>query len=101
MNDPIDSSVASALEQFGAELEAIFIGPPPTRATPPDRETKETTAQARPEPPPQPRDPVPASLGTVETELADILMKEGIVVRGIDVARVVAVATGREVTWAA
>ena len=101
MNDPIDSSVASALEQFGAELEAIFIGPPPTRVTPPDRGTKEQTAQARPEPPPPPPDPVPSTLGTLETELADILMQEGIVVRGIDVARVVAVATGREVTWAA
>jgi hypothetical protein len=46
-------------------------------------------------------EPVPATLGTVETELANVLMQEGIVVRGIDVARVVAVATGREVTWAA
>ena len=101
MHDPIDSSVATALEQFGAELEAIFIGPPPTRVTPPDRGTKEKTAQARPEPPPPPPDPVPSTLGTLETELADILMQEGIVVRGIDVARVVAVATGREVTWAA
>ena len=47
------------------------------------------------------REPPPLTLGTVESELASVLMAEGIVVRGIDVARVVAVATGREVTWAA
>ena len=102
MDDPIDSRVASALEQFGAELEAIFIGPPPAKpAAPPNGECEGSdlireAAQpaAKPEPPVQ-------TLGIVETELADVLMQEGIVVRGIDVARVVAVATGREVTWAA
>ena len=31
MDDPVDSRVASALQQFGAELEAILIGPPPAR----------------------------------------------------------------------
>ena len=99
--DPIDNKVANALEQFGAELEAIFIGgPAPSRPAP----------KIRPEsPPPTPeqseqqpvREPPQLTLGGVESELAAILMEEGIVVRGIDVARVVAVATGREVTWAA
>ena len=99
MNESIDSGM-SAIEKFGAELEAIFIGPPPSRPAPPDLETRNATSAPKPEPVKEP-EPPPATLGTVETELADILMQEGIVVRGIDVARVVAVATGREVTWAA
>jgi ATP-dependent Clp protease ATP-binding subunit ClpA len=99
--DPIDNKVANALEQFGAELEAIFIGgPAPSRSAPKSR------AETPPPPPEkseeQPvREPPQLTLGGVESELAATLMEEGIVVRGIDVARVVAVATGREVTWAA
>jgi hypothetical protein len=101
MDDPVDSRVASALEQFGAELEAIFIGPPPQKpAAAPPSEPKGATPSEKPEPVRAPEPPV-ETLGIVETELAEILMQEGIVVRGIDVARVVAVATGREVTWAA
>ena len=99
MEDPIDSGMA-ALEQFGAELEAIFIGSPsPRPAAPATRATQPAPAPTRTEEPVA--EPVPLTLGSVETELADVLMQEGIVVRGIDVARVVAVATGREVTWAA
>jgi len=101
MVDPVDSKVASALEQFGAELEAIFIGPPPSRpAAPANGESKGPASSEKPAPAAKPEPPV-ETLGIVETELADVLMQEGIVVRGIDVARVVAVATGREVTWAA
>jgi ATP-dependent Clp protease ATP-binding subunit ClpA len=100
VDERIDSGMA-ALEQFGAELEAIFIGPPPPR--PPSPESREASG---PKPPPKPEsftepETPPATLGTVETELANVLMQEGIVVRGLDVARVVAVAPGREVTWAA
>ncbi len=100
IEDPIDSKVASALEQFGADLEAIFIGPAPVRTAPPPREEKESATTPKQETKPEPVTP-PATLGSVESELASVLMAEGIVVRGIDVARVVAVATGREVTWAA
>ena len=101
IQDPIDSKVASALEQFGAELEAIFIGPPSTpRTAPNSREDRPSAPPPKPEPHPVSEAPQ-NTLGSVETELADVLMQEGIVVRGIDVARVVAVATGREVTWAA
>ena len=98
VDSPIDSGMA-AIEKFGAELEAIFIGSPAPRSAPPPRESQPTPPQSKSEPPPV--EPTPLTLGTVETELADVLMQEGIVVRGIDVARVVAVATGREVTWAA
>jgi len=102
--EPVADSVDSgfkALAQFGAELEAIFIGPPrkPEPVAPAAPSTP--TPTATPAPKPAPPEPAPATLGELETELADTLVKEGIVVRGIDVARVVAVATGREVTWAA
>ena len=100
IDDPIDNKVASALEQFGADLEAIFIGPPPARPSAPASESKGASPPPRPAPVKE-AEPAPSTLGTVETELANVLMEEGIVVRGIDVARVVAVATGREVTWAA
>lgn len=98
--DPIDSGMA-ALEQFGAELEAIFIGGPPPKPAEPARQAAPPTAPVSPAEVPPVEAAVPATLGAVETELAEALMQEGIVVRGIDVARVVAVATGREVTWAA
>ncbi len=97
--DPIDSGMA-ALEQFGAELEAIFIGGPPPKPAEPARKPA-PAPPASPAEAPVVEDPVPVTLGAVETELAEALMQEGIVVRGIDVARVVAVSTGREVTWAA
>jgi len=100
MESPIDSGI-SALEQFGAELEAIFIGGPPSRPAPSSESAKGPAPSSPPQQPPAEPPATPSTLGTVETELADVLMQEGIVVRGIDVARVVAVATGREVTWAA
>ncbi len=98
--DPIDSGFA-ALAQFGAELESIILGPP--RRPEPVRASAPISSEVAGEPaaaPPEER-AIPATLGAVETELSETLMQEGIVVRGIDVARVVAVATGREVTWAA
>ena len=99
VEDPIDTGFA-ALAQFGAELESIFIGPT-TRKAAPAEPAVPAPPRSEPAPSPRPEPSVPATLGGVESELADILMREGIVVRGIDVARVVAVATGREVTWAA
>ena len=100
MESPIDSGI-SAIEKFGAELEAIFIGGPPTRPAPSGEGPKGPAPSSPPQQPAAEPEAPPSTLGTVETELADVLMQEGIVVRGIDVARVVAVATGREVTWAA
>jgi ATP-dependent Clp protease ATP-binding subunit ClpA len=99
VDSPIDSGMA-ALEQFGAELEAIFIGSPASRPAPPKPDERPAAPPPKVDPPAASA-PAPLTLGGVETELADVLMAEGIVVRGIDVARVVAVATGREVTWAA
>jgi ATP-dependent Clp protease ATP-binding subunit ClpA len=84
----------SALERFGAEIEAMFSGvpvdaPPPVPHSPPPR----------PEPagPPAPD----RTLGEIDTDLARVLVEEGIVVRGHDVARVVTQMIGRPVEWAA
>src|SRR5947207_15741172 len=84
-----------ALERFGAELEALFMGPPPRRPTP--------NATAAPEvaPTPAPGSAMPTSLSDVESELSRILMEQGIVVRGHDIARVVSLMSGKSVTWPA
>jgi hypothetical protein len=83
----------SALERFGAELEALFAGAPASR-------TQAATTDA-----PQARQTTPArasamaDLTALETELGRLLMEHGIVVRGHDVARVVGLMSGREVQW--
>jgi ATP-dependent Clp protease ATP-binding subunit ClpA len=83
----------SALERFGAEIEAMFSGvpvdaPPPVPHSP----------APRPEPavPPAPD----RTLGEIDTELSRVLVEEGIVVRAHDVARVVTLMIGRPVEWA-
>ena len=79
----------SALERFGAELEAMLTAMPagaPAPAAPPP------VASVAP--------PVPVvSLGEIETELARVLADDGIVVRGHDVARVVGLTSGKALTW--
>ena len=81
----------SALERFGAEIEAMFSGvpgdapPPPSHAPPP-----------RPEPP---AEAPTRTLGEIDTELARVLAEGGIVVRGHDVARVVGLMCGRVIEW--
>jgi ATP-dependent Clp protease ATP-binding subunit ClpA len=79
----------SALERFGAELEAMFSNvpvdsPPPVPHAP--RSEPVTPAAA-------------ASLGEIETELSRVLVEEGIVVRAHDVARVVSLMSGHRITW--
>ena len=82
----------TALERFGAELEALFMGPPPRRA-----QTESQSASAAPPPPPRPT--VPSNLSEVEAELNGLLMERGIVVRGHDVARVVGLMSNKVVSW--
>jgi ATP-dependent Clp protease ATP-binding subunit ClpA len=87
-----------ALERFGAELEALFMGPPPRRPTP------EPAAAPAAAPPPAPdanRPSASLSLTEVESELSRLLMEQGIVVRGHDIARVVGLMAGKSVTWSA
>jgi ATP-dependent Clp protease ATP-binding subunit ClpA len=86
--DPIGSGPDAPLdmfERFGAELEAMFLGPT-TPATP--ASAARAAAATRP-------------LAEVEAELRVRLTEDGAVVRGVDVARAVAVATGHRVIWPA
>jgi hypothetical protein len=85
-----------ALERFGAELEALFMGPPPRRPTKSPSAAQETTAATAP-----PTAAAASSLVEIEAELNRLLMEQGIVVRGHDIARVVGLMSGKEVTWPA
>jgi ATP-dependent Clp protease ATP-binding subunit ClpA len=79
----------TALERFGSELEKMFAAPAGAGPGP-----------AHPPPRPESVAPEPVtSLGEIETELAHVLAEEGIVVRGHDVARVVGLMSGRQLTW--
>jgi len=95
---PADRSAGDgfgALERFGAELEALFMGPPPRRPAP------NATAPVEPAPTAAatPSAPSTASLSEVESELNRLLMEEGIVVRAHDIARVVGLMSGKSVAW--
>jgi ATP-dependent Clp protease ATP-binding subunit ClpA len=79
----------SALEKFGAEIEAMLTAVPAGAPAP------AAQAPAAPAPPPPPV----VSLGEIETELARVLADDGIVVRGHDVARVVGLTTGKALAW--
>jgi len=86
---------AAALERFGAEIEAMFVGVPV--------ETARTDDSTGPQEEPARANGARVSEGTrlaeLEAELSRRLLEEGAVVRGMDVARVVAVASGTRVTW--
>jgi ATP-dependent Clp protease ATP-binding subunit ClpA len=105
-DDPLDQFARdgiSALQRFGAELEAMFVGPP-IDGNGDEPERTNLPRVAVPEPPapqPEPVEDLPTTLSAAESALTDVLRAESVVVRGVDVARVVAVSTGREVTWAA
>ncbi len=93
----------SALQRFGAELESIFTAAPASVPQP--------APQSVPQPAPQSVSPAAASvqgaapvapepsLAVLEVEIRPRLIEDGVVVRGIDVARVVALATGQTVRW--
>jgi len=80
----------SALERFGAELEALFVGAPAPVAAGarPEGEGSVPARVGR-----------PADLAPLEADLARQLMEEGVVVRGHDIARVVGLMAGIELTW--
>jgi len=81
----------SALERFGAELEALFVGAPVPVAANGEAPKSE----------PEPRPVRATNLAPLETDLARQLMQEGIVVRGHDIARVVGLMAGVDVDWEA
>jgi ATP-dependent Clp protease ATP-binding subunit ClpA len=74
----------AALERIGAELEAAFVRPGPPE-------------YVAPEPPS--REPTGAERAALDVDLERLLLEDGIVVRGHDVARVVGLMTGRRVEW--
>ncbi len=84
----------AALERFGAELESVLTGQIPPGAPMP-AETIRPAAEAAPAEPVAPSE----GLASVEAKLHRLLNDEGLVVRGLDVARVVGVATGRTIVW--
>ena len=94
-DDPIERFARRgfrAMERFGAELEAVFAGPPMT-------ETERAASREEPTSAPG-ADVRSPSLAALEAELAEALMQEGFVVRGHDVARVVGfMSNGAEVQW--
>jgi hypothetical protein len=79
----------AALAQFGTELEAIIVGGPPGPTQPRTAVSVSTPVETAP-------DPVVAQPAA---DLATVLLRDGVIVRGADVARVVAVATGQTVRW--
>jgi ATP-dependent Clp protease ATP-binding subunit ClpA len=93
----------AALERFGAELEAAFAGArsPATAGQQPSPadEPARTEESAVPTPDVAPEPEVRTRLAALEAELRRRLMDEGLVVRGYDIARVVAIATGQDVRW--
>ena len=102
-DDPIERMARdgfAALERFGAEIEAIFVPPNGVREAA-SAPTNGTTAAPAQEAHPAARAsaPEPQTLASLEAELHRLLAEEGIVVRGHDVARVVKVATAKDVTW--
>ena len=97
--DPLErfaQNSVSALERFGAELEAIFAGPP---QEPRVRDRNPSATAPREEQPPSTLRPPPSTLAFLDSELTRQLMEEGIVVRGHDVARVVGLMVGQGITW--
>jgi ATP-dependent Clp protease ATP-binding subunit ClpA len=80
----------SAFERFGAELEALFVGAPEPVGPEPVEPVK---------PPANGKPPKPVTLAPLEADLAQRLMEEGVVIRGHDIARVVGLMSGTEVTW--
>jgi hypothetical protein len=91
----------AALERFGAEIEAMFVPANGVRETA-SAGTNGATAAPASDPqagPPRATGPETMSLPALDAELHRVLTEEGIVVRGHDVARVVRLATAKDVTW--
>lgn len=90
----------AAIERFGLELEKAFgSAPAPTAAAAAPAPSAQPATSPRARAPESNGAPCSERLATVETELQKRLIEEGLVVRAPDIARVVAVATGRTVEW--
>jgi hypothetical protein len=90
----------AALERFGAEIEAIFVPPANGReAAGAPANGAAATSTPRAEAAARPTSEPPRTLAALDAELNRVLVEQGIVVRGHDVARVVKLATSKDVTW--
>jgi len=102
-DDPLERMARdgfAALERFGAEIEAIFVPPANGReATAAPANGAAATSTPRTEPVARPTPEPPMTLAALDAELHRVLVEEGIVVRGHDIARVVKLATAKDVTW--
>ena len=103
-DDPIERMARdgfAALERFGAEIEAIFVPPVDVRE-PAAASANGSAATSAPRASDQPRRSErdePASLAELDADLHRVLAEQGIAVRGHDIARVVKLATSKDVTW--
>jgi ATP-dependent Clp protease ATP-binding subunit ClpA len=86
----------AAIERFGAELEAAFDRQP---AAPAGATSPQTPAAAPHSMPGAAPTADAAARAELDVELERLLLDEGIVVRGHDVARVVGLMTGEKVEW--
>jgi len=103
-DDPIERMARNgfaALERFGAEIEAIFVPPAgvPEAAAASTNGAAATSAPRASSQSPRASSDDPTSLAALDAELQRVLAEQGIVVRGHDVARVVRLATSKDVTW--
>jgi ATP-dependent Clp protease ATP-binding subunit ClpA len=89
-NSADDPGIGEVLERFGAELERLFGGrdpaPAPAATAPPAPKPRPTTISDR--------------RAELDQRLRAELERQGIVVRGKDVARAVGAAVGKEIQWA-
>ena len=103
-DDPIERMARNgfaALERFGAEIEAIFVPPAgvPEAAAASTNGAAATSAPRASSQSPRASSDDPTSLAALDAELQRVLAEQGIVVRGHDIARVVRLATSKDVTW--
>lgn len=97
--DDIARDGMAALQRFGAEIEAIFTTPAGGSSARTAR-PNDAGAAATPRPTtPRAATPAQPSLAVLDVELRTTLIEDGVIVRGVDVARVVALATGKTVRW--
>jgi ATP-dependent Clp protease ATP-binding subunit ClpC len=103
-DDPIERMARNgfaALERFGAEIEAIFVPPVgvPEAAGASVNGAAATSAPRTSGSTSRPAVDEPMTLAALDAELHRVLAEQGIVVRGHDIARVVKLATSKDVTW--
>jgi ATP-dependent Clp protease ATP-binding subunit ClpA len=89
----------AALEKFGAEIESFFGEPRPQPIPKPRPRPSYTTAESSTATHDGPLPPPASRLAEIEAELSTLLVADGAVVRGYDVARVLASQVGRSIAW--